>query len=300
MLTLTILGNNSAIPAFGRNPTAQFLQSDHHGFLIDCGEGTQHQISRYKIKPGKISHILISHLHGDHYFGLIGLLTTMSLLSRVQEIHLHGPAALMEIIALQLTVADSYLHFPLHFHPLKEEGVIMESESMQVKAFKVNHRIECWGFVFAEKRNRRKIIAEKALAFGIPPAYFEQLHKGADYVHPKGTIINNEEVTEPISHAVRYAYCADTLFDRSIITHIKEVDLLYHETTYLKADAEKAAMRFHSTTHQAGLIAKEANAKKLMIGHFSSKYESIQPFLEETLETFESTLLATEGSCIKI
>lgn len=300
MLTLTILGNNSAIPAFGRNPTAQLLQSEQHGFLIDCGEGTQNQISRYKIKPSKISHILISHLHGDHYFGLIGLLTSMSLLSRVQEIHLYGPAPLKDIIELQLKVSESELNFPLHFHPLKDEGIIMESERIQVKTFRVNHRIECWGFLFLEKRNQRKILIDRTTAYGIPSSFFEQLQKGADYHHPKGTIVPNEEVTQALTQSVSYAYCADTLFDKSILPHIKGVDLLYHETTYLKDHTDKAAMRFHSTTHQAGTIALEAGVKKLMIGHFSSKYESIQPFLEETKEIFEPTILAIEGSCIKI
>ena len=300
MLTLTVLGNNSAIPAFGRNPTAQFLQSDQHGFLIDCGEGTQNQISRYKVKPGKISHILISHLHGDHYFGLIGLLTSMSLLNRQQEIHLYGPRQLIDIIQLQLQVAESELNFELHFHPLISEGVIMESDTMMVHTFKVNHRIACWGFVFSEKRNKRKILADKAQSYGIPNTFYEKLQQGQDYQHPKGTIVLNEEVTESLGRSARYAYCADTLFDRSLLQHIKGVDLLYHETTYLKDHADKAALRYHSTTHQAATIAKEAGVAKLMIGHFSSKYESILPFLEETVEVFEDTILAIEGSCIKI
>lgn len=300
MLAITILGNNSAIPAFGRNPTSQLLQTADNSFLIDCGEGTQNQLAKYKLKRSKISHIFISHLHGDHYFGLIGLLTSMSLLSRTQELHLHGPAELEEIIALHLKVASVTLTYPLYFHSLQGEGIIADTGKIEISCFKVQHRIDCWGFLFREKKKPRSVDAAKAKAFEIPAAYYEQLQKGMDYETKKGTIISNEEVTTAAPKPRSYAFCADTIFDPSLAEKVKGVDLLYHETTYLKDQEKKALERFHCTTIQAGEIAKLAGAGQLMIGHFSSKYEKLDDFLIETKEVFENTVLAIEGTCYKI
>ena len=300
MLALTILGNNSALPAFGRNPTAQVLQSNDEFFLIDCGEGTQMQMSRYKIKHSKITHIFISHLHGDHYFGLIGLLTTMSLLNRSQDLHLFGPQRLKDIIDIQLAVADTTLSYDLHFHPLKNEEEICNTNKMSVHAFKVNHKIECWGFLFKEKKNPRKLDLEKAKAFEIPASFYEKLQKGEDYTTKKGTFISNDSVTIAASPPKTYAYCADTIFDTNLVDKIKGVNLLYHESTYLKDLEEKASARYHSTTVQAATIAKLAEVKHLMIGHFSSKYESIDTFLTEAKDVFPNTSLALEGSCYEI
>ena len=297
MLSLTILGNNSALPAFGRNPTAQWLQTSQESILIDCGEGTQSQLSKYKLKPGKLTHIFISHLHGDHYFGLIGLLTSMSLLNRSKPIHLYGPAPLQAIIQIQLDVADTTLSYPLHFHALDTAGIIASTQSLEVSCFKVSHSIECWGFMFTEKKIKRSVDAEKARSYEIPAAYFEHLQQGKDYITKKGTIIHNAEVTTPTPAPKRYAYCADTKYNETLIDFIKDVDLLYHETTYLKDQEEKAALRFHSTTLQAAQLAKLANVKQLMIGHFSAKYESTDLFLLEAKSIFENTILATEGSC---
>ena len=300
MLALTILGNNSAIPAFDRNPTAQVLQTLEESYLIDCGEGTQMQMMRYKIRRSKISHIFISHLHGDHYFGLIGLLTSMSLLGRTQDIYLHAPAALEEIINLQLKVSDTHLSYPLHFRELKTEGIIVDDKKLTVECFKTQHRIECWGFLFRQKKNPRKLDAARAKTYEIPAAFYEKLQRGEDYVTKKGTIIPNEEVTTAAPNAKAYAYCADTIYDESLIEKIKGVDLLYHEATYLKDLAERAAARFHSTTVQAAAIAQKAGVKKLLIGHFSSKYETLDEFLTEAVEVFECTELALEGVCYTI
>ena len=297
MLALTILGNNSAIPAFDRNPTAQVLQTLDESFLIDCGEGTQMQLSKYKIKRSKINHIFISHLHGDHYFGLIGLLTSMSLLNRSQELHLHAPPQLEQLIALQLNFAATHLSYPLHFHALLNEGVIVETNKMTVACFTVQHRIDCWGFLFREKKNSRKLDPERAKIYEIPAAFYEKLQHGEDYVTKKGTIVPNEEVTTTAAKPKSYAYCADTIYDESLAEKVKGVDLLYHETTYLKDLHERAAARFHSTTIQAAAIAQKAGVKKLLIGHFSSKYESLDEFLKETTTVFENTELAIEGSC---
>lgn len=297
MLALTILGNNSAIPAFDRNPTAQVLQTMEESFLIDCGEGTQMQFSKYKIKRSKINHIFISHLHGDHYFGLIGLLTSMSLLNRTQDLHLHAPPELEQLINLQLNFASTHLSYQLHFHSLKNEGLIVNGNKMTVECFKVKHRIDCWGFIFREKKNPRKLDAERAKIYEIPAAFYEKLQQGEDYVTKKGTIVPNEEVTTAATKPKSYAYAADTIYDESLAEKVKGVDLLYHETTYLKDLHERAAARFHSTTVQAAAIADKAGVKKLLIGHFSSKYEELDEFLSETAEVFKNTELAIQGSC---
>jgi ribonuclease Z len=300
LLALTILGNNSAIPAFGRNPTAQILQTQEDLFLIDCGEGTQLQLSKYKIRRSKISHIFISHMHGDHYFGLIGLLTSMSLLSRTQDLHLHAPPLLKEILDLQLNAANTTLNYKVHFHPLGEECVIANTNKISVECFKVRHRIECWGFLFREVKNPRSIDPERVKSYEIPAAFYEQLQKGADYTTKKGTIISNEELTTAAVKPRSYAYCADCIYDESLVEKITGVDLLYHEATYLKDQHVRAAERFHSTTTQAACIAKKAGVKKLLIGHFSSKYELLDEFLAESKEVFDETELALEGLCFKI
>ncbi|MCW3089838.1 MAG: ribonuclease [Ferruginibacter sp.] len=300
MLVLTILGNNSAIPAFGRNPTAQVLQMDEEHFLIDCGEGTQLQMAKYKIRRSKINHIFISHLHGDHYFGLIGLITSMSLLNRTQDLHLYGPTPLEHIINYQLNVAATTLSYRLYFHGITTEGVIAEDEKFLVKSFAVKHRIECWGFLFAQKKNPRRIDPIRVKSYEVPSSFYEKLQKGEDYITRKGTIIPNEELTIASSPTKSYAYCADTIFDETLAERVKGVDLLYHETTYLKESADKAAARFHCTTEQAGTIAYKAGAQKLLIGHFSSRYETLHEFLSETMEVFENTELAVEGACYRI
>lgn len=299
MLALTILGNNSAIPAFDRNPTSQILQTSNDAFMIDCGEGTQMQLKKYKIKRNKISSIFISHMHGDHYFGLIGLLASMGLLNRTAPLNLFGPRILIEIINMQLVAAGTILPYPLYFTPLGNDGVIF-NDKIEVSSFKVNHRIECWGFLFKEIKNPRHLDADRAKAFEIPSSFYHALQMGEDYVTKKGTIIPNEEVTLPGDKPKSYAFCADTIYDESIVQKIRGVDLLYHETTYLKALHERAAMRFHSTTIQAAAIAKKAGVKKLLIGHFSSKYEELDEFLNEATEVFPDTELALEGSCFKI
>ena len=300
MLALTILGNNSALPAYDRHPTSQVLQTLDECFLIDCGEGTQVRMAKYKIRRSKINHIFISHLHGDHYFGLIGLLTSMSLLGRTQDIHLHAPAALEQLINLHLTIADTTLSYKLHFHAIKEEGIIVNENKITVQCFRVQHRIECWGFLFRQKKNPRSIDSQKVKSFEIPASYYDKLQQGEDYVTKKGTIISNEEVTVAASPAKSYAYCADTIYDERLADIITGVDLLYHETTYLKDHHERAAARFHSTTVQAAQIAKKACVKKLLIGHFSSRYKTLQMLFEEAQSVFENTELAVEGRTFQL
>lgn len=295
MFSVTILGNNSAIPAFNRHPTAQIVTINNHCILIDCGEGTQLQIAKYKVRKSKIDYILISHLHGDHYFGLIGLLTSMGLLGRKDKLHLFAPAALQEIIALQLNAANTILPFPLHFHAIENEGIIIDEKSFFVETVAVKHRIECWGFIVHQKKALRKLLREKAVEYNIPVAFFNELKKGKDYVRKDGSVIKNEEVTTDSAKPKKYAYSADTIYDERLIEKFKEVDLLYHEATYLHNLEERASGRFHSTALQAATIAKKANVKNLLLGHFSSKYETLDEFLDEATTVFANTSLTTEG-----
>lgn len=300
MLAVTILGNNSALPAFDRHPTAQVVTMDENLFLIDCGEGTQSQMAKYKIRRSKISHIFISHLHGDHYFGLIGLLTSMGLLGRMQEINLYAPPKLKDIIDLQLKVADTQLPFLLHFHPLVEEGVIIRENKFEVRSFKVQHRIECWGFRFSEIRPLRKVNPEKARENEVPASFFERLKWGEDYITKDNRIIKNEWVTEAGIQPKSYAYSADTIYYEGIVDKIKNVSLLYHEATYLRDMEERAANRYHCTTAQAATIAQKANAGRLIIGHFSSKYEKLDDFEKEAREVFMNTEIAQEGVTYRV
>ncbi len=295
MFGVTILGNNSALPAYDRHPTSQAVTLNEQVFLIDCGEGTQIQMARYKIRRSKIHHIFISHLHGDHYFGLIGLITSMGLLGREHDLHIYAPGPLLQILELQLHVASTQLPFPLLFHALEDEGLLIDHPKFSVACFKTKHRIPCWGFIIREKKKPRKIDKEKVLAMGIPAAYYEKLKNGDDYEDRYGLLIKNEQVTLPSKPSRSYAFCADTIYDERIAEITKGVSLLFHETTYLKALNDRAALRFHSTTEQAAMIAKKAGAERLLIGHFSSKYDSLTVFLEETREVFEQTELAIEG-----
>jgi len=300
MFGVTILGNNSALPAFDRHPTSQVVTLDQFQFLIDCGEGTQMQLSRYKIKRSRINHIFISHLHGDHYFGLVGLITSMGLLNRENDLHLFGPAPLKAILDLTLQAADTRLPYTLHFHPLTDEGIIVDETKFSVECFKVFHRIECWGFVIREKRVPRKIDKDRINTYTIPPSFFEHLKMGEDFVDAGGKTIRNDAITIPNLPPRSYAYCADTVFSESLALKCAGVSLLYHETTYLKDLEERAFNRFHSTTIQAAQIAVQSQARQLLIGHFSSKYEYLDAFLQEAIEVFPQTQLALEGVTYRI
>lgn len=295
MFGVTILGNNSALPAYDRHPTAQVITLNDATLLIDCGEGTQIQMARYKIRRSRLTHIFISHLHGDHYFGLIGLLTSMGLLGRQEDLHLYAPEPLKEIIDLQFKAAQAKLPYNLHFCALPEDGILINSKNFTAECFKVNHRIDCWGFLISEKKKPRKLLVEKAIEYNIPVNFYERLKNGEDYNNGAESIIN-ELVTAPNLLDKRYAYCADTLYTESLASKIQKVTMIYHETTYLQNQEQRAAKHFHSTTKQAATIAKLAKAEKLLIGHFSSKYEKLDEFVTEASEIFSNTQLALEGA----
>lgn len=263
MFGVTILGNNSALSMHGRHQTAQVVTIDNHLFLVDCGESTQMQMQRYKIRNSKIDHIFISHLHGDHYYGLPGLLNTYTLTNRVDPLHLHAPPELKEIIDLQLKVSDSSFGFEFIFHPITEATILVELPTVTVSCFPVSHRIPCWGFLF------------KTTA--------------------KAERIKDDHIVRPAIPSMTYAYCADTKYDESIIPVISNADLIYHESTYLDDQAEKATARYHCTSSQAAMIAKKAGVKRLLLGHFSSKYEDITAFEAEAAKTFPNAMVSKEG-----
>ena len=300
MLSVTILGNNSAVPAFDRHPTSQLITLDGFSFLVDCGEGTQIQMMKYKIRRAKISHIFISHLHGDHYFGLVGLINSFGLLNHQQDLHVYGPSPLQEIIELQLKVASTTLPFQLYFHTISKTAVLVDDPKFEIRCFRTNHRIECYGFSFSERRKPRKIDVEKVRAAGIPATFYKRLEEGMDYTTKDDLLIKNDEVTTETPKGKTYIFCADTKYDETLVPHLRNADMIYHETTYLDNFQERAEQRFHSTSKQAALIAKKAKVKKLLIGHFSSKYAELDEFEKEAKEVFENTEIAQEGVSYKV
>lgn len=298
-MTVTILGNNSALPAHGRHPTAQLLNCQEQFYLIDCGEGTQMRLSACGFSASRINHIFISHFHGDHYLGLVGLISSQSLLGRVRPLHVYGPPELKPVIDLQLPWD---LGFPLEYIPLKagESAVFQVASTLEVTAFPVYHSVPTHGFVFREKKRRRKLLPEKVREYDIPKYFYRFLCEGRDYEMPEGSVIKNEWVTESGPPDPVYAFCADTRYAEEIIPYIQGAHLLYHEATYLNDNVEKAKYRFHTTAEQAATIAQKANVGRLIIGHFSSKYRVLDPFLNEARAVFPSSDLALEGETFSI
>jgi ribonuclease Z len=295
MLAVTILGNNSALSMHDRHQTSQVVTADDQLFLVDCGESTQSQMQRYKIKKSKINHIFISHLHGDHYYGLPGLLNTYSLTNRIEALHVYATPALKDVIELQMKVADASFSFEFIFHPITEAGILLELSGITVSCFAVTHRIPCWGFLFKEKEKPRKINIEKADEYKVSKEDYKALKEGKDIVNSVGELVQNEMITTEGSRALTYAFCADTRYDESIIPYIMNVDLIYHEATYLDDQLEKAVHRFHATSSQAATIADKSGAKKLLLGHFSSKYDNLQLFETEAKKIFINTEVSKEG-----
>lgn len=278
-----------------RHPTSQVITTEDHLFLVDCGEGTQIQMNRYKIRRSRINHIFISHLHGDHYFGLSGLLNSYNLTSRTEPLHIYAPAPLKEILDLQFKVGEAHLSYPLHFHPLGEPGLLVDERKITVHSFKVKHRIPCWGFLFREKPKPRKVDPDKASKAGVPTSFYQHLKEGENYIGAEGKLVPNEEVTKPSPPSYSYAYTADTSYEETIAEIVKGCGLLYHEATYLDEMRDRARERFHSTAKEAAIIAKTAGVKKLILGHFSSKYEELDAFRQEAELVFPDVELAKEG-----
>lgn len=299
---VTILGCSSATPTSKRNPSSQLINIADRYFLVDCGEGTQVQLRRFKIKFQRINHIFISHMHGDHYYGLMGLLSSMHLLGRSADLHLYGPAVLKEIIDLQYRHSDTRLHYNLIFHPLQNEKpeLIFEDEKLSVETIILNHRIPCTGFLFREKDKPRKISKEKIAEFKIPFTELNKIKQGEDFVTKEGLRIPNEKITGGPVALFSYAYCSDTCYDEKVIEQVKGVDLLYHEATFMDDMQDRAKETFHTTAKQAGSVATKAQVKKLIIGHYSARYADLAPVLAEAQTTFPNTVLANEGEKYQI
>jgi len=293
---VTILGSNSALPAHGRHPTSQVINHHEKHFLVDCGEGTQMRLSDLKIKRSKIEHIFISHLHGDHYYGLIGLITSYHLLQRQTPLHIFAPAGLKEILDTNFRYSQTHLVFDLVFHEVdcSKSVTIYENDELSVSTIPMNHRIPCCGFLFQEKKHLRKIIPEKLEQYRIPVSAIAGIKQGADFISDE-TKISNAELTLPPPLSRSYAFCSDTLFNQKIIPIVQGCDLLYHEATFMDEAGDRATQTFHSTTLQAGAIAQKAGVKKLLIGHFSAKYTNLEQMVEEARTIFPKTELAIEG-----
>lgn len=296
-MKLTILGCYAATPRTFTNPTSQVLEISNHLFLIDCGEGTQVELRRNKIKFSRIKHIFISHLHGDHCFGLVGLISTFRLLNRESELHVYGPKGIKEIITLQLKLSKSWTNYPLFFHELnsKEPELLFEDEKVTVETIPLNHRIYTNGFLFKEKPGPRKLLINEIMKYNIDVSLYQSVKMGKDVESNDGEIIPNHLVTGPPEKPMSYAFCSDTAYYPEMIAQISNTTVLYHESTFLEANKELAAPTKHSTAIQAALIAKEAKVEKLILGHYSTRYPSIQLFKEEALTTFPNVELADDG-----
>lgn len=300
-MKISILGNNSALPAHDRYPTCQIVNIEETYIMVDCGEAAQVLLKKHGISWHKIRHIFISHLHGDHYFGLPGLLNSMSLLGRTEALNLYAPAPLMPLMQQILDVADTVLSYPLQFIPLPDGiATIADNSLFSLSCFPVEHRIFCKGLLITEKAKSRKLLPERCSYYEIPAAYYKQLKAGQDYTGKDGFVVQNEWVTEMGKPEKRYAYCADTQYTESFLPQIMNVDLLYHESTYLENDAERASGRYHSTAKQAARLAQKANAQQLILGHYSSKYKSTLEFELEARSIFASSFATKEGDIFEI
>lgn len=295
-MQLTILGCHSATPRENKHTTSQLLEVKGHLFLIDCGEGTQIQLRKTKVKFSRIQHIFISHLHGDHFYGLIGLISTFRLLGRISPLTIYGPIGIKEIITLQLKHAKSWTNYPLLFHELssKTSEVIFEDKSIRIETLPLDHRIYTNGFLFSTVTTKRKINANKLTPFNLKPFQFQQLQEGESIILDDGKVLENEVYTIDPEGLKRYAYCSDTAYFEPLIPLIKEVDLLYHESTFLEINSELAKKTKHSTALQAATIANKAMVKKLILGHFSNRYPDKKIFIEEASKVYENVILAED------
>lgn len=301
MMQLTILGCHSATPRANAHPTAQILDMNGELMLIDCGEGTQVQLRKNKIKFSRIKHIFISHLHGDHYFGLIGLLSTFSLLSRTAELHIHAPKELEEIISLQLKASKAFTSYPLIFHHLtsKQPEVILDNDKLTVETIPLSHRVYTNGFLFKGKPGDRKLLIDKVLNLDIDKAYYKSIVKGKDVQIKDGRLVKNEELTVEPKTPPSYAFCSDTSFRPEIVPQIAGTTLLYHESTFLEDQEHLCEKTKHSTAKQAGIIAQKASVEKLVLGHFSARYKNLSLFKKEAQVVFDDVELAETGKIFR-
>jgi ribonuclease Z len=299
---VTILGSSSATPIYNRNPTSQVLNINERLYLVDCGEGTQQQMLRFDVRASRIDHIFISHLHGDHYLGLIGLLSSLHLNGRKKTLKLFGPPQLKEIIDLQFKYSETRLQYEIDFietNPNKAETIIT-NEDVIVETIPLDHRIACTGFLFTEKKRLRKLLKDELERIGVPVEYYTALKKGADYTDNQGNVYSNDTLTTDSDEPKTYAYCSDTLYNEQYFKQITNADLLYHEATFLHNMLDRAKETHHTTALQAAEIAAKVKAQKLLIGHFSARYKTLDELLEEAQTVFPNTVLAIEGKTFVI
>jgi ribonuclease Z len=296
-MKLQILGCYAATPRYVAQPSAQVLEAGGHMFLIDCGEGTQMQLRRFKVRFSRIEHIFISHLHGDHFFGLPGLIATFRLLGREKPLHIYGPRGIREAITLLLKLGDSWTNYPLHFHELTASGqeVIFDDGTLSVKTLPLDHRIYTNGFLFELSPGDRKLRIEEVEKYGIDRVYYQKIKQGGDPRDRDGNLIPNTLLTDPPPGPKRYAYCSDTAYSERLIPLIQGVDTLYHESTFLESEADLAPKTKHSTAAQAARIALQAQVGRLILGHYSTRYKDLERFREEAGGVFAQVELAEDG-----
>lgn len=299
---LNILGCGSALPTTRHLPTSQVVNLRDKLYMIDCGEGTQRQWRKSRLKFSRLNHIFISHLHGDHCFGLPGLISTLGLLGRTAELHIYSPKGLQELLSPILSFFCKELGFQVIFHEFdtKQPTMIFEDRSMTVTTIPMKHRIPCCGFLFEEKALSNHINREMVDFYQVPVHLLNRIKNGEDYVNPEGVVIPNSRLTYPAAPPRKYAYCSDTIYKRGVIEQITGVDLLFHEATFAQSELARAKETYHTTAAQAAQIASDAGVKKLIIGHFSARYDDVKILLIEASAVFPNTILANETLCISI
>jgi ribonuclease Z len=296
-LKLTILGCYAATPRTFTNPTSQILEIKNRLFLIDCGEGTQVQLRKNKIRFSKINHIFISHLHGDHFFGLVGLVSTFSLLNRTTDLHIYGPKGIKEIIKLQLRLSNSWTNYGLFFHELEstESEIVFEDEKVLVQTIPLKHRVYTNGFLFQEKIGDRKLNLDAVQNYEIDSCYYQKIKNGKDITLEDGRVIENDKLTFDPIPTKSYAFCSDTVYHEAIIPIIANSTVLYHESTFLQSEENLAKKTLHCTAKEAATIALKADVGQLILGHYSTRYEKIELFKVEAETVFSEVLLADDG-----
>jgi ribonuclease Z len=300
--SVTILGSSSATPTLRRNPSAQVLNADGKLFLFDCGEGTQIQLRRFRIRFQKIHHIFITHLHGDHYLGLMGLLQTMHLFGKTSDVNIYGPENLKPVILEQLALTDAYINYKLVFNKVSfdVQECVYEDDKLTVDSFPLDHSIDCVGYIIKEKKAERNLNKAEAEKYGLSIEDIVKVKKGESFIAKNGKEIKSEHLTFPSREPRSFAYCSDTAYKEDIVPIVKGVDLLYHESTFMSDLEARAVKTKHSTAKQAAKIAKQAKVSKLVLGHFSARYKDLSPLLDEAKEVFENTILASDGMTLEI
>lgn len=299
---LTILGCGAAAPTTKHNPTAQVVNMHDKLFLIDCGEGTQMQMRKYKVRFQRINHIFISHLHGDHYLGLMGFISSMHLLGRQTKLYIYGPEDLKMLIDVNLKASHTFLEYEIEFiaTDMRERQMIFEDKSLEVYSFPLKHRIPCCGFMFIEKERRPKVNKEVIARYKLKPSQIIQLKRGNDVLLDDDSTLLFSVACTPADPVKSYAYCSDTAYSESVIENVRNATLLYHESTFLITEKERAKVTFHSTAEQAATVAKKANVERLLLGHFSPRYTSDEEFIQEAKTVFSNVELANEGETFSI